>query len=198
MSLNSQTRGSHIVAGNHAAYDCRKQRHYSRFRRHRTCTIYPLMSPPKLISLANEIVAILQESYVGSGIVTSTVPSPISSPSRSLLPTASTMSSSTEISSFFVHASHLVPGQAHDVVIRPRLDLNPKWSEPLKHLLKPFSVVQFTGVMQRPERYTCPNTTNTRTRAVALDDITYHQRNIAVHILSKKRQLIRKTKGRVQ
>lgn len=78
--------------------------------------------------------------------------------------------------SFTIHGVQYVSvaDRPQDVVVRCRMDMNPKWTQPAQRLPAPPSVVAFEGVLQGFEPYTSPYTAIQLPCAiVALEDITY-------------------------
>jgi hypothetical protein len=85
---------------------------------------------------------------------------------------------STANTSFVVHGCQYINGggRSDDIVIRCRLDSSPKWAHPVERLPQHTSVVEFSGVHQKFELFTVPNSMPERKlmcAVVGLDDITY-------------------------
>ncbi|KAH9012884.1 hypothetical protein EDB84DRAFT_1444484 [Lactarius hengduanensis] len=77
---------------------------------------------------------------------------------------------------FIIHGCQYVTGgeRSDDVIVRCRMDMNPKWSQPTDRLPYPPSIVAFSGLLQQFEEYSPPGTTKKlQCAVVALDDITY-------------------------
>ncbi|KAH9014909.1 hypothetical protein EDB85DRAFT_1898982 [Lactarius pseudohatsudake] len=77
---------------------------------------------------------------------------------------------------FTIHGCQYVTGgdRSDDVVVRCRMDLNPKWAQPIDRLPHPPSIIAFSGVLQQFKEYSPPQSTKKlRCAVVALDDITY-------------------------
>ncbi|KAH8991910.1 hypothetical protein EDB86DRAFT_3079576 [Lactarius hatsudake] len=78
--------------------------------------------------------------------------------------------------SFMIHGCQYVTGgqRSDDVIVCCRMDMNPKWTQPIDRLPYPPSVIAFSGLLQQFEEYSPPGTTKKlQCAVVALDDITY-------------------------
>ncbi|KAH9011487.1 hypothetical protein EDB84DRAFT_1445138 [Lactarius hengduanensis] len=77
---------------------------------------------------------------------------------------------------FTIHGCQYVTGRdrSDDDDVRCRMDLNPKWAQPIDRLSHPPSIIAFLGVLQQFEEYSPPQSTKKlHCAVVALDDITY-------------------------
>jgi len=104
--------------------------------------------------------------------------------------------------SFTIHATQYTTGGecSDEMVVRVRMDLNPKWTNPAQRLPHPPAVVGFLGVLHQFENYRPPNSTRqVICVVVALDDITYLPRASATHSSPQTKQTIHtKLKSRAE
>ncbi|KAH9050391.1 hypothetical protein EDB83DRAFT_2553386 [Lactarius deliciosus] len=108
---------------------------------------------------------------------------------------------------FIIHGCQYVTGGecSDDVIVRCRMDMNPKWSQPTDRLPYPPSVIAFSGLLQQFEEYSPPGTTKKlQCAVVALDDITYIRKgehlslDFSTKVSAPKESLHTKFRSRVQ
>lgn len=77
--------------------------------------------------------------------------------------------------SFMIIATQYINGgqSSNEIVMRGRMNNNPKWPNPAARLLQVNVVIGFTGVLQHFESYVLPNKSTTNCAVVAMKDITY-------------------------